>query len=113
MKKAAWVTFFYALIILIGGIMGHAKAASAASLVTGLVFGILLFLSAIGMYKDHLFPAYCGIVFIFLLDAFFIYRWLYTLSFFPAGILSLLSFAVLVAVVILIRNHLKAQRIHR
>lgn len=110
MRKAAWITFFYALIILIGGIIGHAKAASTASLTMGIIFGILLLFSAAGMYKNHLLPAYCGILLIFILDAFFTYRWIYTFSFLPPGLLALLSLVVLVAVAILIRNDLKSQR---
>jgi len=110
MKAAGWITFLYGLLILAGGFIGHIKAASTVSLLVGIIFGIFLLLSAIGMFKDHLFPAYFGLLLILLLDAFFTYRWLYTLKFFPAGILCLISFAVFIIIAILIRNHLRKQR---
>lgn len=110
MKAAAWVTFFYAILILIGGVFGHLKAASSASFITAVVAGALLVLASIGMYKDHLFPCYFGIILIFILDAFFTYRWLLTMQFFPNGMLSILSLIVLVVVVLLVHQHLKLQQ---
>jgi uncharacterized membrane protein (UPF0136 family) len=110
MKAAAWITLFYGILILIGGIIGHIQAASTASLITGIVFGVLLFFSALGMFKDHLFPCYLALLMIILLDAFFTFRWLLTFQFIPAGLLSLVSFVTLVIVALLVRNHLQAQR---
>ncbi len=110
MKTPGWITFFYGLLVLVGGIIGHVKAASTASLVMGSLFGVLLLSAAVGMLKDRLFPAYFGILLIFLLTAFFTYRWLYTFAFFPAGIMCLISAGVFVAVALMIRNHLRDQR---
>ncbi len=107
MKGAGFITFFFGLIVLIGGIMGYVKAASFPSLIMGLSFGIILCLSAWGMFQDHLFPAYVGIILILALDAFFTYRWLLTYKFFPAGLMSIIGLIAFLAVAILIRNHLK------
>lgn len=113
MKTAAWITFIYGILILIGGIIGHVQSGSTASLVTGIAAGVLLLLAAVGMFRDHLFPCYFGIILIFALDAFFTYRWLLTMNFLPAGLMSLISLVVLIAVVLLIRKHLKQQRKQR
>jgi uncharacterized membrane protein (UPF0136 family) len=110
MRTAGWITFIYGLIILIGGVAGHLHAKSYASLIAGTVFGVLLLICAIGIFKDHLLPAYFGILLTFFLDAFFSYRWLFTFAFIPAGLMSLISTAVFIAMVLMIRKHLKAQR---
>ncbi|MDN3506446.1 MAG: TMEM14 family protein [Simkaniaceae bacterium] len=110
MKTPAWITFIYGIIILLGGFMGYTQAASTTSLIMGLVFGVLLLIAAGGMLKNHLLPAYFGIILILLLDAFFTYRWLFTFQFIPAGLLSIISTIVLIAVVLLIRKHLEDER---
>lgn len=113
MKGAAFVTLIYAILIFIGGILGHIKAGSTTSFITAIVASVLLILSAIGMFKDHLLPCYFGILVIFALDAFFTYRWLLTMKFMPGGLMTLISLAALIIVVLLVRKHLKMQRKRR
>lgn len=113
MRGAAWVTLIYAFIIFFGGLMGHLKAGSTVSLATGVVCGFLLFIASLGMFKDRLLPAYFALLLIVLLDAFFTYRWLYTFSFFPAGIMSLISLGALVLIAIMLKKHLKNQQNRR
>lgn len=110
MKIAGWITLLYGVLVLVGGIMGHVKSASTASLVMGSVFGLLLIITSFGMFRDQLFPTYMGLLLTLLLTAFFIYRYLITFTFFPAGFMSVISLGVLIAVVILVRNHLRNQR---
>ncbi|NGX40083.1 MAG: hypothetical protein KR126chlam1_01423 [Chlamydiae bacterium] len=110
MKLAGWITFAYGLFILIGGIMGQVKAASTLSLVIGSIFGVLLMTSGVGMKKNRLFPSYLGIILTLFLAAFFLYRFLLTFKFFPAGMISLVSWGVLIADILLIRNHLQSER---
>ena len=110
MKKAGWITFFYGLIMIIGGVIGYMQAASTTSLVMGIICGGLLILSAFGMMKDKLFSMYGGVILILILDGFFTFRWLHSFQFFPAGLFSLISLGVLISVLILIRNHLHSQR---
>ena len=109
MRAAAWITLIYGLFILMGGIIGHLKAASTTSLVVGIIASVLIFFSAFGMLKDHLFPCYFGIIFMLFLDAFFTYRWLLTMRFFPPGMMALLSLVTLIAVVLLVRKHLRRE----
>ena len=110
MKAAAWITLFYGILILIGGIIGHLKAGSAASLIMGLAFGILLILSSFGMFKNRLFPAYVALLLTLILDAFFTYRWLFTFQFMPSGLFAIISLVVLFLLVILLRAHLIQRR---
>lgn len=91
-----FIVLIYAVFVLIGGIIGHVKAASLASLIFGLIFGLLLVGSAIAMFAKHKFGAYGALALTFMLDAFFTYRFLKTHTFLPAGMLSLISFAVLI-----------------
>lgn len=90
------VVLIYALLILIGGIIGHVKASSFASLAFGLIFGLLLVGSAIAMFAKHKWGTYGALVLTFMLDGFFTYRFLKTHTFMPGGMLSLISFAVLI-----------------
>lgn len=110
MKIAAWITLIYGFLLIIGGIIGYIQAASTISLIMGICFSILIFLAAIGMFKDRLLPCYLGIILILILDAFFTYRWLFTFKFFPAGLMSIISMIALIAVAILVRNHLRGER---
>ncbi len=105
MKSAGWITFFFGILVLIGGIVGRIQADSAASLVMGISFGVLLLLSSISMFKEHLLGTYLGIILILLLDAFFTFRWLLTFKFLPPGLMSIISTVVLVIVTILVRRH--------
>lgn len=107
MKPAGWITLFYGLIVIAGGVMGYVKAASAASLIMGSIFGVLLVISAIGMMRKRLFSAYFAILLTLFLDAFFAYRWMFSFKFMPSGLMSLLSLAVLLVVVLLVRQDKK------
>ena len=110
MKAAAWITLFYGIIILIGGVIGHLKAGSAASLIMGTSFGVLLILSSFGIFRDHLFPAYSALLLTLILDAFFTYRWLFSLKFIPSGLLAVISLIVLFLLVSLMKTHLTRRR---
>lgn len=97
MKKLSLLVFVYGVLILIGGIIGHIKAGSRASLIMGGAMSLLLFLAGFGMYKEKKVGYYSSVVLLFILDAFFTYRLTLTHKFFPAGFMSLLSLVVLVA----------------
>lgn len=107
MKISATLIFVYGLIILIGGLVGHAKAASSASLVMGGIFGLLLILSAIAVFRGKAIGEYIALLLTFLLDAFFTYRFLTTRKFMPAGALCLLSLLVLFLLALILKNRQK------
>lgn len=109
MKISAWIILLYGLLVLVGGFIGHIQAGSTASLIMGGICGILLLLSSIGMFKNKLFPAYIAILLTLGLDGFFTYRFLLSFSFFPAGMMSLISLVVLLLIAYLLRKDLNRQ----
>jgi uncharacterized membrane protein (UPF0136 family) len=98
MKIIGWIVFAYALVVLTGGIIGHVKAGSAMSLIMGGAFGVALLGSAWAILKRKIAGEYVAFGLLIILDAFFIFRYLRTLHFIPAGLMSLLSLAVLIIV---------------
>ncbi len=108
MKQSGFIVLIYGVLVLIGGIIGHYKAASTASLVSGLVFGALLIATSWMIFKNKLIGIYSALIVSFVLDGFFTYRLVLTHKFFPSGMMSLLSLAVIVYLVF----NLKRQAVH-
>ena len=107
MKKMGIVVLIFGILVLTGGIMGHLKAGSNASLISGGIFGILLIADAIGILKGKMSALYVGVLLSFILDGFFTYRFAATQKFFPAGIMSLMCLAVIFYLVFGVRRMLK------
>lgn len=103
MKLAGWITVIYALLVIGGGIMGYVKAGSTTSVVMGSIFGLLLLLSAFGIIAKMTPAAYLAILLTLILDAIFTYRWLITFKFMPAGLMSIISFVVLIILSVLVK----------
>ncbi len=95
-----YTVFIYAVFILIGGILGHARSGSMASLVSGLVFGILLLVAAGGMLAKKKWGTYFATFLTFILTLFFTYRFFITFKFMPPGLLSLISLGILILLII-------------
>jgi uncharacterized membrane protein (UPF0136 family) len=85
----------YAILVLIGGIIGHYIANSMPSLVMGTIFAILLTASAIAMFQNIPLGFYSGVALTAILFVFFGYRYLTTMKVFPAGFMTLVSLVVL------------------
>ena len=106
-----YLIFLYAVLILVGGVMGHVKAGSTASLIMGVTSGAFLLIAASMMSTKtpslRLQGAYLALIVTFLLDAFFSYRYMVTMKFMPPGLLSIIS----TVVILLIANHLRKSRI--
>lgn len=92
---SAWITLIFSFLVLVGGIMGHVKAQSRMSLFAGLIFGLLLLLSSLALFKGMKIGAYGAITLSALLLCFFGWRYLTTFKLFPPLIMALLSLAVL------------------
>lgn len=101
-----YIVGFYGILIFVGGLMGHAKAGSTASLVMGAIFGILLLVAAGCMFsqRNYLKGTYFALGLTFILDAFFSYRYLSSMKFLPSGLLSLISLGILLLLVSHIRQ---------
>lgn len=96
MKEKAIIIGCYALLILVGGIIGHLVANSLISLiVSSVIAGMLLICS--GLILGGNMPAYHAATFItaFLL-AFFTYRFFLTYKIAPGGIMAVISGILLV-----------------
>jgi uncharacterized membrane protein (UPF0136 family) len=92
------IVLLYALLILVGGFIGHYKSASQASLISGLIFGSLLLICAAGMFRKKRWGTYGALGITFLLDGFFSWRFIKTHVFMPPGLLSLISLGVLLLI---------------
>ena len=108
MKVTATIVSIYGLLIAIGGIIGYVKAGSQASLWLGLTFGFSLMVSAYLISRGQILAQIGALVLTFVLDGVFTYRFAKTLSFFPAGLFSLLSLAVLIVIALKIKRTIRA-----
>ncbi len=99
MKFSAWIVLVYALLILLGGLMGFRQAHSLASLVVGSVSAIILLVCASGMFRKSLLAYTLAMAFILVLTLFFAYRFALTEKFMPAGMMTMISALALLTVV--------------
>lgn len=110
MKTTAIVIFIYALLILVGGWMGYAQARSTASLISGIAFGLGLSLCSLWISKGRLSAHYIALILTFFLDAFFTFRFAKTHHFLPAGMMSLISLAMLIFLTLRIKKKFNSHR---
>ena len=95
MRPTGWIVLTYALLVFLGGIFGYVKAGSAASLIMGVAFAVALSSSAFAMFNEKSIGFIIASISTALLAAFFLYRFAISFNFMPAGLMSLLSIAVL------------------
>jgi uncharacterized membrane protein (UPF0136 family) len=110
MKKTAWVIFLYATLVLAGGLTGYIRSGSNPSLISGVVFGILLFISAFLMLKKNIYGYFSSFFLALILEGVFTWRFAKSLKFFPGGLLSLISLVVLIIVGCKIGRRLRTSR---
>lgn len=84
--------------------MGYTQAKSLLSLIIGCGFGLLLLGAALALYKKKRASVWISISLVLLLDAFFTYRFVQTMRFFPSGLFMLLSLATLIILVMQLRR---------
>lgn len=106
-KLAGWILLIYGFLVILGGVLGHLKTDSGASLITGGIFGLSLVFASFGTMNNRLLSTYFSLILVIVLDAFFTYRWLLTFQFFPSGLMALITLFVLVSLVGLLRKNLK------
>lgn len=109
-KKTTWIVFSYALLILVGGIIGHVQSASKASLISGIVFGSLLLISSGLMFQRKQIGTWMALFLSVVLEVFFTWRFAKTLHFFPSGLLSLISLVIIILVALKVRKRIRASR---
>ncbi len=105
MKKCtATFVLIYGILLFLGGIMGFVKAQSLFSLVFGFILGTGVILSALAMYKKKKEGTYAALTIAFAVDALFTYRMIATGKVFPAGVICLLSLAVIIALAVSLKK---------
>src|ERR1700761_2276780 len=95
MKKPSTYLFLYALLVLIGGIIGYATKGSFGSLIAGGIFAFLIGVAAWQMRKGSPTAYWAGVALVTFLGAFFSYRLYLTGSFMPAGLMIICSLVAL------------------
>ncbi|MBA3958144.1 MAG: TMEM14 family protein [Parachlamydiaceae bacterium] len=94
MNYPALIVFVYGVLLLIGGIIGHLKANSMASLIAGTVFAVLTMASAVAIHKESTVGYYIAMGLSAFLTLFFAYRFSLSYNFMPSGLMTFLSLAV-------------------
>ena len=108
MKKTVLLVFLYAACVVTGGATGYVYAGSLPSLLSGVFFGSLLFLSSFFMYKRKAYGYWMALSLAILLQAVFVWRFSKSLHFYPAGFLSALSLIVIVIVALKIGRKMRS-----
>ena len=92
--KPETILWIYIAMLMLGGLVGFLKAKSKISLITSFIFSVVLSLCALN--KMPIQVAWGVLSFLAL---FFLIRFLKTRKFMPGGMMTLLSFATIIAVV--------------
>lgn len=109
-RKTTWIVFCYALLILIGGIIGYAHSGSQASLISGSLFGTLLLIATVLMFQRKMAGHWMALSLAILLEGVFTWRYAKTLNFFPSGFLSLASLFVIILIALKVGKRLRLSR---
>ena len=89
-------TLFYGILLLVGGIMGYVSAKSKASLISGLISGLLLLVSAFLQWQQIQTGLLLAQIATLALAIVFSIRLWKTRKFMPAGLMLAVSVAMLV-----------------
>ncbi|MFQ6112980.1 MAG: TMEM14 family protein [bacterium] len=104
MKMASYIILAYGVLVLVGGILGYVKSQSLPSIISGVIFGILIILSAAIMLKGMAVGTYSALIISAFLAVFFTYRFIVSHAFMPAGLMIILSLISLITLIINLRR---------
>lgn len=96
LNLAIIATSIYAILLCLGGIMGYVTAKSKPSLISGLISGLLLLLSAFLQWQQIAVGLILGQFITILLAVVFAIRLWKTRKFMPAGLMLMISVAMLI-----------------
>lgn len=100
MKNQAIAIWIYALVLMIGGLIGFLKAGSLASLLTATFFTAALIKCGISVKQSNPYAYNMSLVMLSLLLVFFIFRFISTYKFMPSGLAAILTFSVLAYLIV-------------
>jgi len=92
--KPETILWIYIVLLVIGGLIGFLKAKSKISLLTSVAFAIVL-----GICAKDILPIEVSWGILSFLALFFLIRFLKTKKFMPGGMMTLLTFVTIIAVV--------------
>lgn len=98
-RSCGLIVLLYAILVFVGGFMGFTMKGSIPSLAIGSLFGLSIVLASVLILTYRKWGLYSAFALIFLLDAFFAYRYLTTHAFFPAGMMLILTSLTIVLLV--------------
>lgn len=99
MRFNGTIVLIYALIVLLGGLVGYLTAGSLVSLLTGSICGALLFASGLGLFHTSVLAFFTALSVSALLTLFFGIRYFQTYKMVPAGMMA--GFSVIVLLLLL------------
>lgn len=99
-KTIGLLTFFYAILVFAGGVMGFVMKQSTPSLVAGTFFGLTLLFTSIKTLTFHRYGLILTLLTTLVLDTFFSYRYLTSQKFIPAGMMLLVTSFVLLVMIL-------------
>lgn len=95
MKEKAILITCYSILLIVGGVIGFLTANSLASLFSSGIIAIILLITAFFIAQRKKGAYETAIVITALVSVFFIYRYFLTYKFAPAGIMAIISCALL------------------
>ncbi|KAF0250457.1 MAG: hypothetical protein FD167_129 [bacterium] len=97
---ATYIVLAYGLLVIIGGVIGFVKAKSNASLIAGVVSGLLVLTSGFIMLSGIALGTYLALATTFILMGVFGVRLAKTKAFMPSGMLFILNDIVFILLVL-------------
>jgi uncharacterized membrane protein (UPF0136 family) len=92
--------FIFGALTIAGGVMGYAKAGSAASIIAGSISGILLLIGAWLIPSNQVAGLALTLIVSLLLLIYFASKFMRTSAFMPAGLMSILSVIGLIVAIV-------------
>ena len=96
MESTTLIVIVYALLVMVGGVIGFVKAGSRPSLIGGLFGGLGLLTAAWGIGRNQAWGLSAALVLALALLVFFTVRYVRTRAFMPGGLMATLSFFALI-----------------
>ena len=92
-----YIVLTYGVLVVLGGIIGYAKAKSVASITMGSISGILLLVCGVLKMRGMALGTYLALAISILLGFLFFFRFKGTRKFIPAGLMVVLSIISMVS----------------